>query len=56
MTGYTVHTGSNEKFSSGWDNIFGGSKTAAGKSKTADAKAAKSEKKTSKAGKAGKNR
>ncbi len=25
MTGYTVHTGSSVKFSSGWDNIFGGS-------------------------------
>jgi hypothetical protein len=24
MTGYTVHTGSNEKFSGGWDKIFGG--------------------------------
>jgi hypothetical protein len=24
MTGYTVHTGSNEKFSSGWDRVFGG--------------------------------
>ena len=23
MTGYTVHTGSTEKFSEGWDNIFG---------------------------------
>ena len=22
MTGYTVHTGSNEKFSQGWDEIF----------------------------------
>ena len=22
MTGYTVHTGSNDKFRSGWDNIF----------------------------------
>jgi hypothetical protein len=22
MTGYTVHTGSNEKFSEGWDQIF----------------------------------
>jgi hypothetical protein len=22
MTGYTVHTGSNQKFSSGWDRIF----------------------------------
>lgn len=24
MTGYTVHTGSTEGFSSGWDRIFGG--------------------------------
>jgi hypothetical protein len=24
MTGYTVHTGSNVKFSTGWDNIFSG--------------------------------
>jgi hypothetical protein len=23
MTGYTVHTGSNQKFSSNWDRIFG---------------------------------
>lgn len=23
MTGYTVHTGSNENFSQGWDVIFG---------------------------------
>ncbi|QDT90946.1 hypothetical protein [Gimesia algae] len=23
MTGYTVHTGSTEDFSSGWDRIFG---------------------------------
>jgi len=22
MTGYTVHTGSNDKFREGWDNIF----------------------------------
>lgn len=35
MTGYTVHTGSNEKFSSGWDKIFS-EKTAA------EAKGAKS--------------
>lgn len=56
MTGYTVHTGSNEKFSSGWDNIFAGSKPAAGKSKKADVKAPKAEKKPSKAGKAGKKR
>ena len=24
MTGYTVHTGTSEKFSTGWDRIFGG--------------------------------
>ena len=24
MTGYTVHTGSNENFASGWDQIFSG--------------------------------
>lgn len=24
MTGYTVHTGSSEKFASGWDQIFSG--------------------------------
>lgn len=24
MTGYTVHTGSTEKFSEGWDRIFSG--------------------------------
>ncbi len=35
MTGYTVHTGSSVKFSSGWDRIFEGSgssrKAASGK-------------------------
>ena len=46
MTGYTVHTGSNEKFSSGWDGIFGNkanksaAKKKAGKKK-ADKKSAK---------------
>lgn len=51
MTGYTVHTGSNQKFSAGWDNIFGGSKKTAAKppKKTA-------EKKSSKSGKSGKKR
>lgn len=32
MTGYTVHTGSTEKFAAGWDEIFGrgsGKKSAA---------------------------
>jgi hypothetical protein len=38
MTGYTVHTGSTEKFSEGWDQIFKGnrpkkSKGGAGKPK-----------------------
>jgi hypothetical protein len=28
MTGYTVHTGSNDKFASGWDQIFSGAKPA----------------------------
>lgn len=43
MTGYTVHTGSNEKFSKGWDNIFQGGKqeAKAAKSKTGDAKGSK---------------
>ena len=31
MTGYTVHTGSNENFSSGWDHIFSGGKKLAKK-------------------------
>lgn len=49
MTGYTVHTGSTEKFSKGWDRIFSGSKKKAGKSSTAAQKKstnAKSRKKT----------
>jgi len=28
MTGYTVHTGSNEKFTEGWDSIFSKGKAA----------------------------
>lgn len=46
MTGYTVHTGSNLKFSSGWDRIFQGSKSAA-KTPKATAKAKKPAKKKS---------
>jgi len=41
MTGYTVHTGSNEKFSAGWDEIFkkgGAKKKAAAPKATAKAK------------------
>jgi hypothetical protein len=44
MTGYTVHTGSNEKFTAGWDAIFakaGAKKSAAkGKAKSGRANAA----------------
>ena len=40
MTGYTVHTGSSETFSSGWDHIFGGKKTAKKAASAADKKAA----------------
>lgn len=29
MTGYTVHTGSSEKFASGWDRIFQGNEKSA---------------------------
>ena len=31
MTGYTVHTGSTEKFAGGWDRIFTQGKKSAGK-------------------------
>jgi hypothetical protein len=48
MTGYTVHTGTNDKFAAGWDNVF-----SAGKGKKADKKPAtgakKAEKKAAKA-------
>jgi hypothetical protein len=47
MTGYTVHTGSTEKFSKGWDQIFGNQtavKTGASQ-KAPAAKAAKPAKK-----------
>lgn len=43
MTGYTVHTGTNDKFAAGWDHIF-----TAGKSKKAVKKAAESAKKSEK--------
>ena len=44
MTGYTVHTGSNVKYSTGWDDIFSGTprKTkATAKKKPAKKKTAK---------------
>lgn len=44
MTGYTVHTGSSEKFTEGWDNIFSQSgtkkKSASARKKTAKKKPA----------------
>lgn len=49
MTGYTVHTGSNLKFSSNWDRIFGsgaGSTRKSAKAK-ASSQSAKSKKKKS---------
>ncbi len=48
MTGYTVHTGSSEKFSQGWDQIFQGQKKEPTKSavkSNADKKPAKTNKK-----------
>jgi hypothetical protein len=50
MTGYTVHTGSSVKYSTGWDNIFsgaGGRKASGVKRKTSKAPAAKRAKKKS---------
>lgn len=47
MTGYTVHTGSNDKFSKGWDNIFQGGKKAT-KAAVAKEETAKSSKKAAK--------
>ncbi len=43
MTGYTVHTGTNDKFAAGWDQIFSsGPAKKAAKKKPEAAKAAKS--------------
>ncbi len=49
MTGYTVHTGSNLKFTSGWDRIFEETTPASAAGKGAGKKAAakKSAKKSS---------
>jgi hypothetical protein len=38
MTGYTVHTGSNEKFSTNWDRIFSGEGAPPAKPKPATAR------------------
>ena len=51
MTGYTVHTGSNIKFSGGWDRIFSGKANGSSKPKTsapASAKKAAAKKSTKK--------
>ncbi|MCG6155619.1 hypothetical protein [Rubinisphaera margarita] len=68
MTGYTVHTGTSEKFSNGWDRIFGdkpqsGSGTTkgkkSGKKQSDKVKKVKAEKKSdtkAKAGKSGKTK
>ncbi len=47
MTGYTVHTGSNDNFRDGWDQIFSGAKKKTSKgSKTRAKKKAPRKKKT----------
>ncbi|MDZ4684457.1 MAG: hypothetical protein SH850_05160 [Planctomycetaceae bacterium] len=50
MTGYTVHTGSNQQFTSGWDRVFSssGAKKSSAKTAAKAAKAKKSGKKRSK--------
>jgi hypothetical protein len=44
MTGYTVHTGSNEKFTGGWDQVFSGGKKSAKKKTTAKSSRKKTKK------------
>ena len=41
MTGYTVHTGSNDKFRDGWDRIFQSQKKSASSKKKSAKKAGK---------------
>ena len=48
MTGYTVHTGSTEQFSDGWERVFGGKSGKQKKSKKAAASAKTSRKKPAK--------
>ena len=50
MTGYTVHTGSSEKFAAGWDQIFQ-QKGSAKKAPAKKSAAKKSSKKSAKKGK-----
>ena len=52
MTGYTVHTGSNDNFREGWDQIFsGGQKKTSKGSKTRAKKKASPKKKASRSAK-----
>jgi hypothetical protein len=56
MTGYTVHTGSTKKFSSGWDRIFSGDTSGESGAPTTSAKKKAASKKSApkKAASAGK--
>jgi hypothetical protein len=54
MTGYTVHTGSNDKFAAGWDQVFSDTGPAKKKAKQADSEATASGKSAKKkSGKSG---
>tara|TARA_B100000470_G_C19727554_1_gene362999 strand:+ start:493 stop:660 length:168 start_codon:yes stop_codon:yes gene_type:complete len=46
MTGYTVHTGSNDNFREGWDQIFSGGKKKTSKGSKTRAKKKAPQKKT----------
>ena len=48
MTGYTVHTGTSLKFSSGWDRIFKGAKSADESTGSKSEKSTKKEKSATK--------
>ena len=52
MTGYTVHTGSNDNFREGWDQIFSGDK----KKKTSKTRAKKTASPKKKAGRSAKKK
>lgn len=50
MTGYTVHTGSTEKFSEGWDRIFSGASKPGKKQSATRSQSTKSSGKSKSAG------
>jgi len=54
MTGYTVHTGTSEKFAAGWDQIFSGGGTKPAKKAAKQVEGAKATKKAAPAKKAAK--